>query len=738
MSKARSTSTVDGGGRRERLRQRDQRTADVFLFLVAFRILNALLVRTFFQPDEYFQSLEPAWRIAFGRDSGVWITWEWEHQLRSSLHPYLFAAVYRVVDAAASHLSPLRRADLLVAGPKVAQGFISAAGDYFTWRLGSKIYGGSRPESSWVLGLTVLSPWQWFCSTRTLSNCLETSLTIAALYLWPWQWSLSRRPLSDDVTRLRKCLVLASLACILRPTNTIIWFSLAVSLAYTTLRQGWGSHPWTKSLAPLFILVRECFICGSAVLTISVLADHTYYGTWTLPPFRFLYFNVVQSLAVFYGKNDWHYYLSQGYPLLLITALPFALIGMFQSLAMDPGAASSSSNSLSAAVRRQLAIACIAMPAVLSLVPHKEVRFIYPLLPCLHILAAAPVSQFFTPSISSASGSYTPRRLLLVFLVLVNVTIAIYASIIHASGVINILGYLREQQDTHYQYEPAKGLTAGFLMPCHSTPWRSHLVSPHIRAWALGCEPPVNLSPEEKAAYVDEADLFYNNPSDFLSQRMSSTGMLSKHFTSTSTTPKHEWPDYLIFFSPLEPTLKQSLRSSSYAECYRTFNTAWHDDSRRKGDVIAWCRDAKLQSAWRSRANHTAEPTTQSDKKAQSQQQRSFDRIIDVLARERDGSNSQPSLSSSWWRPWWSSSDSDRTPDIKQKKNIFSSFSAPFSFPSTKYSSWSLAQRQSSWKWPWQRKRKSPFSRMVDNIVSTYQRIMSRRQTSNAQRDLWS
>ena len=48
---------------------------DILLFLVAFRILNALSIRTFFQPDEYFQSLEPAWQIAFGEDSGAWITW---------------------------------------------------------------------------------------------------------------------------------------------------------------------------------------------------------------------------------------------------------------------------------------------------------------------------------------------------------------------------------------------------------------------------------------------------------------------------------------------------------------------------------------------------------------------------------------------------------------------------------------------------------------------------------------
>lgn len=49
--------------------------ADIFSVLLAFRFLNALCVRTFFQPDEYFQALEPAWNLAFGPDSGAWLTW---------------------------------------------------------------------------------------------------------------------------------------------------------------------------------------------------------------------------------------------------------------------------------------------------------------------------------------------------------------------------------------------------------------------------------------------------------------------------------------------------------------------------------------------------------------------------------------------------------------------------------------------------------------------------------------
>src|SRR6187402_283095 len=53
----------------------EQAAKDTWMLLLVFRCINALAVRTFFQPDEYFQSLEPAWQMAFGAQSGAWITW---------------------------------------------------------------------------------------------------------------------------------------------------------------------------------------------------------------------------------------------------------------------------------------------------------------------------------------------------------------------------------------------------------------------------------------------------------------------------------------------------------------------------------------------------------------------------------------------------------------------------------------------------------------------------------------
>lgn len=51
------------------------RARDVMTLLVVLRVINALTLGTFFQPDEFFQAQEPAWALAFGRNSGAWLTW---------------------------------------------------------------------------------------------------------------------------------------------------------------------------------------------------------------------------------------------------------------------------------------------------------------------------------------------------------------------------------------------------------------------------------------------------------------------------------------------------------------------------------------------------------------------------------------------------------------------------------------------------------------------------------------
>jgi hypothetical protein len=78
---------------------------------------------------------------------------EWQHQLRSSLHPAMFAGVYFVVNRFLDFLScfPQFKAMIFSVLPNLVQGFFAAVGDYYTWQLAEKIYGTGSNASYTVV-----------------------------------------------------------------------------------------------------------------------------------------------------------------------------------------------------------------------------------------------------------------------------------------------------------------------------------------------------------------------------------------------------------------------------------------------------------------------------------------------------------------------------------------------------------------------------------------------------------
>ena len=85
---------------------------------------------------------------------------EWEHQLRSSLHPALFAAIYYVAKKPMELLGffPQFQAMILSSLPNILQAIFAAFGDYYTWKMSEKMYGiGSNTawaavsKNTWLL-----------------------------------------------------------------------------------------------------------------------------------------------------------------------------------------------------------------------------------------------------------------------------------------------------------------------------------------------------------------------------------------------------------------------------------------------------------------------------------------------------------------------------------------------------------------------------------------------------------
>ena len=511
-------------------------------------------------------------------------------------------------------VNPNTKGDILVGAPKIMQALFAVATDIFTYGLACKIYGSKYRASCAALALTVFSPWQWFCSIRTLSNSLETTLTVVGLYFWPWDWFLNdvgmtteqyrgtnaqrntnkksaqgSRSSTDTCTpgELYTSLIAAAIACMLRPTNLMVWFTVSIALI-------WHARNFRKAMG----LARSAVICGSAVLSASISVDRIFYGNWVFPQLRFIYFNVVQSLAVFYGTNRPDYYFTEGLPLLLTTALPFAAIGVWQALRLRT-APSEFQEHLEQQTRFTLAVSTATSVLALSLISHKEVRFIYPLLPILHLLAAKPLAAFLDPFPLPAKKY---RQGLLIVGLTLNILIGAYTGYVHQRGGVDVMHYIRhehEERKTFPSFRDPELVEAGvttvaFFMPCHSTPWRSHFVYSEIDAWALTCEPPLDLTMAERGRYLDEADVFYASPKAWIRKNMRDPQTIAKD-TQLNQSDRdidegaREWPEYLIFFEQLEPSLAEVLHGSNYGECWRGFNTHWHDDWRRQGDVVVWC-----------------------------------------------------------------------------------------------------------------------------------------------------
>ena len=58
------------------------------------------------------------------------------------------------------------------------------------------------------------------------------------------------------------------------------------------------------------------------------IIDRIYYGHWVLVPFNFLKFNVISGQGTFYGAHAWHWYVTQGFPVIMGSHLLLFVAGL--------------------------------------------------------------------------------------------------------------------------------------------------------------------------------------------------------------------------------------------------------------------------------------------------------------------------------------------------------------------------------------------------------------------------
>ena len=296
-------------------------------------------------------------------------------------------------------------------------------------------------------------------------------------------------------------------------------------------------------------------------------------------PLNFIRTNL-SAISLVYGRNPWHYYFTQAIPVLCASSLPLVVKGLY--LGLIPGSHSPDSKELKSSISNSYSLRTLAgtvlwTTAVYSLSGHKEWRFIHPMLPILHIFAAKALVESSEQSITEkqvgARGNFStllrtaPRFHLA--LLLLQLPIIFYCIAYRSSSQVSAVGHLR------YLSRNGDIRSIGFLMPCHSTPWQSHLHNPHLdhpgKLWAIGCEPP--LQGQDIDEYKGQTDVFYESPLNYLKTRFPPDVDLTFPPSSYPSSPpglpetpttggeetgtgesgkwKHEWPEYLVMFGHL-------------------------------------------------------------------------------------------------------------------------------------------------------------------------------------------
>ena len=122
---------------------------------LVIRVTIALATRTFFQPDEYFQGLEPAHFLVFGYGD---LTWEWTSKppIRSIIYPALNIPIYWLLKVfrldgtsllVRCHFSGCHcrlTRGTKIAAPKVLHGLMAAGTDIWVWELSRRTLGQSH------------------------------------------------------------------------------------------------------------------------------------------------------------------------------------------------------------------------------------------------------------------------------------------------------------------------------------------------------------------------------------------------------------------------------------------------------------------------------------------------------------------------------------------------------------------------------------------------------------------
>lgn len=321
---------------------------------LGIHVVVTLLAVNPWHPDEHFQILEFAWARA-GLAPLEDLPWEWDARIRSTLQPTIALVLLQALRAIGV-TSPFVWALVLRLGTLV----LSFAVLLRVFAHVSPSLSRPARQTLWLSGLFL-----WFAPLflgRFSSENLGGLALAAALTLVDGEGAGERRAGAGP----RRDAVAGALLGVSLVFRFQMAFAAAAALAWLIAR---GRPGWARAA--------RLALAAAAVVAAGTLVDAWFYQGWTFTPWAYFRTNVLEGVAKSFGTSPWYAYLL--WPPLWM-APPLGLAVAFLAAV---GVASRP--------RSPWSWVPIAFIAGHSVIPHKELRFLFPLLYLLPVLVARGV-----------------------------------------------------------------------------------------------------------------------------------------------------------------------------------------------------------------------------------------------------------------------------------------------------------------------------------------------------------
>ena len=471
-------------------------------------------------PDEWWQSTEVAYRQVFGKGE-LPLEWRNETAIRSFIYPAPYAVAFSVLKTFG-----LDTSFFIWLAPKVIAAAIATGVDAETYRI-ARYFDTSPDDEGVTVGKVALlfSVCHWFTAyigLRTESNVLEALVFLVVI----------------QQSRYVPFLIVAGFGCAIRPTAVILFLPFAAAHWLNALQRGGAKA--------VVFLVLATAIVTTAWLAAVAWIDSQVYGTWTCTPWNFFSYNVLEGRSAWYGTHSWHWYVSAALPAMAMPYTPLLLLLLLPSTWQLP---------VPSKITAKLAMCCVTVVFTImcySTLPHKEMRFVYPLVP---IFIAISAFLFLHHPFVHATENRA-KRLLKAFVV-VNVLTFLFIGTTYRRGPLDVMGELR--------FYPTSMQSLHVLTSCYNLPGHSYAHGAVIgELRGLDCTLVLSPGPDGDLSdkKITETDLFNRDPVAFVGWVYSGVAPKNKtlHRLLNSTVVGGSWqiPEAVVMYASTALTLNSS------------------------------------------------------------------------------------------------------------------------------------------------------------------------------------